>query len=126
MNVLFDAVYTRWTAEMAGRILYNTEADDEASFPYATMTLVGNAPDGGGFLEDWEDTLIQFNLFSETPACTEVGETFEALKTAFDKHDLAITGFETVSLKRANANLVRVDKKWQYIVLYRLVIQKDA
>ena len=125
MNVLFDAIYTRWTAQMGGRILYNTEADDEASFPYSTMTIVGGVVGDEGFLEDWDDLLIQFNLFSETPACTEVGEIFTALKAAFDKHDLTITGYETVSLMRGNSNLIRIDKKWQYIVTYRIQIQKD-
>lgn len=124
MNVLFDAVYTRWTAVMGARTLYNTEADDEASFPYSTMTIVGDIADWT-FTEDFEDVLIQFNLFSETPACTEVGATFEALKTAFDKHALTITGYTTISLERGVANLVRVDNKWQYIVQYRILIQKD-
>ncbi|KKN40052.1 hypothetical protein LCGC14_0737150 [marine sediment metagenome] len=124
MNVLFDAIFTRWTAAMGGRTLYNTEGDDEASFPYSTVTIVGNTPDWT-FTEDFEDILIQFNLFSETPAMTEVGTTFEALKVAFDFHALAITGYETVSLVRGNANLTRVDKKWQYIVTYRIQIQAD-
>ena len=124
MNVLFDAIFTRWAAEMGARTLYNTEADDEAMFPYSTVTIVGDAADWT-FTEDFEDVLIQFNLFSETPAMTEVGTTFEALKAAFDFHDLTIVGYETVSFERGNANLVRVDKKWQYIVLYRIYIQKD-
>lgn len=124
MNVLFDAIDTRFTAAMGGRTLYNTEASDKATFPYVTMTIVGNAADWT-FTEDFEDVLIQFNLFSATPACTEVGDTFEMLKSAFDKHDLIIAGYGTVSFERGNANLVRIDKKWQYIVTYRIIIQKD-
>ncbi len=125
MNVLFDAIFTRWTAAMGGRTLYNTEGDDEATFPYSTVTLVGGVKGDEGFLEDWRDILIQFNLFSETPACTEAGETFTALTAAFDKHDLIIAGWGTVSLVEGPSNLVRVDKKWQYIVTYRIQIQKD-
>ncbi|KKN57514.1 hypothetical protein LCGC14_0561310 [marine sediment metagenome] len=109
---------------MAGRTLYNTEGDDEAVFPYATVSIVGGVADWT-FTEDFEDVLIQFNLFSETPACTEVGAAFTALKVAFDKHDLTIVGYETVSFERGNANLIRVDKKWQYIVTYMINIQKD-
>lgn len=124
MNVLFDAIDTRFTAAMGGRTLYNTEASDEATFPYVTISIVGNAADWT-FTEDFEDLLIQFNLFSETPACTEVGDTFEMLKSAFDKHDLTIAGYGTVSFERGNSNLVRIDKKWQYIVTYRIIIQKD-
>ncbi len=125
MLVLFDAIFTRWTAEMAGRALYNTEADSEAAFPYSTVSIIAGVSDWT-FTEEFEDILIQFNLFSDTPAMTEVGNIFEALKSAFDFHDLVIVGYETVSLERGNANLVRVDQRWQWIITYRLLIQKDA
>jgi len=119
MNALFTAISTRWTAAMAGRTLYNTEAMEEATFPYATVTLVSDTADWD-FSDDFEDCLIQFNLFSETPTCEEVGLTFAALKAAFDKHDLVIAGGETISLERLPANLIRVDGVWQYIVTYRI------
>lgn len=121
---LFDALYARWVARMGTPLLYNTEADDEAVFPYGTFTLVGNTPDWT-FSEDFEDCFIQFNLFSETTTCEEASDLFEALKSAFDKFDLVVDGHETISLVRGVANLVRVDKKWQYIVNYELNIQKD-
>jgi len=124
MNNLFTAIYTRWTAAMGGRTLYNTEAKAEAAFPYATVTLVSDVADWT-FTEDFEDCLVQFNLFSDTPTCEEVGLAFEALKSAFDKHDLTITGYETVSFSRLQANLLRVEGKWQYLVTYRLLMQVD-
>lgn len=123
MNALFTAIATRWTAMMAGRAIYNTSAMEEATLPYATMTLVSDTSDWT-FAEDFEDCLIQFNLFSGTPTCEEVGLTFEALKIAFDKHDLAIEGGEIVSLERIpGANLVHIDSVWQYIVTYRIYFQ---
>jgi len=122
MNALFTALYTRWNTNMSPHILYNTEAIGEVVWPYGTVALVSDVPDWTQ-LENFEDCLIQFNLFSETPDCSEVGLMFEALKAAFDKHDLAIVGCETMSLERLQANLIRVENKWQYIVTYFVKIQ---
>ncbi|HUS72618.1 MAG TPA: hypothetical protein VMY06_06075 [Sedimentisphaerales bacterium] len=124
MNALFTAIYTRWTATMGGRVLYNTVAPGETAFPFNTMTLISDMADWT-FTEDFEDCLIQFSLFSDSETCEEIGLTFAALKAAFDKHDLAITGYETISLERLQANLLHVEGKWQYIVTYRILIKKN-
>ena len=109
---------------MAGRVLHNTEAPGEAVFPYGVMALVSNVPDWT-FGENFEDCLIQFNLFSENSLCTEIGLTYEALKTAFDFFDLVITGYETVSMVREVANLLKIEGVWQYNVSYRIVVQNN-
>lgn len=122
MIALFNAISTRWTAAMGGRALYNTDAPGETALPYTTVSLVANVADWT-FDEDFEDCLIQFNLFSDSETCEEIGLTFAALKTAFDKHDLDITGHETVSLERGNANLTHVEGVWQINVPYIILIQ---
>ncbi len=124
MNVLFDAIYARWTAEMGGRILHNTEAPGEAEFPYGVMAIVSDVADWT-FGETSEDVLVQFNLFSEESMCTEIGETFEALKSAFDFHDLDVTGYDTVSMVREPANLLKIEGVWQYNISYRIVIENN-
>ena len=121
---LFNAISTRWIAEMAARVLYNTEAVQEAAYPYTTVSVIHNEPDGT-FTEEWERYLIQFNLFSKTNTAEEVNLTFAALKAAFDKHDLVITGATTISLMRQAANLIRVEKVWQLNVSYLLEIELD-
>ena len=126
-DALFMALYTRYNVTpLADKIteLYNTEADDEAVFPYGVFSLPSNVPDGGGFSEDWEDYLIQFVLHSKEPLATEVCNAFGALKAAYDKHDLAVAGYELIILMRESAVLIRVEKVWQYAITYRLLIEK--
>jgi len=125
MKVLFEAIYARWLSE--GKLgltqLYNTEADDDAVFPYGVFTT-NITSDDPGFGEEGEDCLIMFVLFSKETLATELCEVFEALKVAFDKHDLVIVGYETISLTREPANMIRIEKVWQYNVTYSLLIQK--
>ena len=126
MKVLFEAIYARWLSE--GKLglsqLYNTVADDDAVFPYGVFTT-NITSDDPGFGEEGEDCLIMFVLFSKETLATELCEVFEALKVAFDKHDLVIVGYETISLTREPANMIRIEKVWQYSVTYSLLIQKN-
>ena len=129
MNTLFTSIYTAYLASglpdagMTG--LYNTEAPPGAEFPYGVFTLVSDVPDWT-FTEDFENCLIQFNLYSDhrtKPA--EVCALFELLKAAFDFVDLTVTGYTSVSLTREMATLLRVDMVWQYTVTYRIYLEKD-
>ena len=124
MNALFDAIYLRWASEMGSRVLYNTEAPGEAPFPYSVMSLVSDVGEWT-FGETFENCLIQFNLFSDESLCTEVGLIFEALKEAFDYFDLVVVGYDTVSLIRQVANLLKIEGVWQYNISYRIVIQNN-
>ena len=128
MQVLFEAVWNRFKAmPVASELteLYNTEASAGAVFPYGVFST-NIVPGEGEFEVDWEDCLIMFVLFSKETLATEICEAFEALKTAFDKHDLTVVGYEPISLERGSANMIRVEKVWQYNVTYSLLIQKET
>jgi len=125
-DALFSAIYARYlTTPLADKItaLYNTEAGEDADYPYGVFSLPSNVPDGT-FTEDYEDYLVQFVLYSKKTLSTEVLEAFGALKAAYDKHDLVISNAVTISLERESAILIRVEEIWRYAITYRLLIQK--
>lgn len=125
-DALFMAIYGRYlTTPLANKItdLYNTEAGEDAEYPYGVFSLPSNVP-GGTFTENYEDYLIQFVLYSDKTLSTEVVDAFGALKAAYDKHDLVINNAETISLEREPAILNRVEEVWRYAITYRLLIQK--
>ena len=127
MNVLFEAIWNRFKATpLVDKLteLYNTEASVDAVFPYGVFTT-NIIPEDPGFGEEGENCLIMFVLFSKETLATEICEAFEALKLAFDKYDLAVVGYEPISLTREPANIIRVEKVWQYNVTYSLLIQKN-
>ena len=123
---LFNAIYARYGATpLSGKIdeLYNTEATEEATFPYGTVSLPSNVP-VWTFNSNFEDVLIQFKLVSEADTTVEVIEAFTALKAAFDFFDLVIAGHETISLVRESSNLLRAESRWVYDITYRILIKE--
>lgn len=128
MKALFDAIYDKFIVDGKYGLtaLYNTEADDEAVYPYGTFSLVGNRTDmTGDFSVDDEDCLVQFNLFDDDPKSTDINAAYKLLKAAFDKFDLVVAGYETISLVKEVANLIRVEKRWQYNISFRIQIQSS-
>ena len=126
MTDLFAAIMIRYaavslSASLTG--LWNTQAPQDVVFPYGVFQLISDVPDWT-FTEDFEDILVQFNLFSETSDPVEMCDLFELLKTAFDFLDLSIANYETVSMIRENAILTR-DDYWQYNVTYRILLGKS-
>ena len=129
MKTLFQAIYARYLATALGSSaltgLYHVQAPPRAVFPYGTFDLIANTPDWT-FTEEFENCLLQFSLFSNVMSdSTQICDLFELLKTAFDKFDLVISGYTTISCVREPANLTKVEDVWQYTVTYRMYLEKD-
>jgi len=127
MTDLFAAIMTRYaavplSASLTGG-LWNTQAPQDVVFPYGVFQLISDVPDWT-FGENFENVLIQFNLFSDTSDPMQICALFELLKTAFDFLELSVANYETVSMIRENAILTCNDY-WQYNVTYRIMLQKN-
>lgn len=127
MTDLFNAIYNYYlTTSLASSLsaLYNTQAPENAIFPYGVMALINNAEDWT-FTEEMEDCLVQIDLYSSTEDAVEVCNLFELLKMAFDFHDLSVTNYVTISLTREAANLVREEYIWHYSITYHIILGKE-
>lgn len=127
MTDLFTAIMIRYAAvplKDSLTSLWNTLAPQDAVFPYGVFQLISDVPDWT-FTEDFENILLQFNLFSDTSNPVQICALFELLKTAFDFLELSIANYETVSMIRENAILTRIESVWQYNVTYRVMLQKN-
>lgn len=133
MDDLFAAIITHYTTDPLAASdltdLYNTQAPQDAVFPYVVFALISDVPEWT-FSEDFENCLIQFNIFSDKSNPVEICALYELLKgdvalgTGFDFLDLPVTDYEIVSLIRENAILTRLESVWQYNVTYRMEMQK--
>ncbi len=133
MTELFTAIYSHYSSDPLAdslRGMYNTEAPQAAVFPYCVFALVNGVPEFT-FTENFEDCLIEFDLFSKERSPVEICNLFTLLKgdtslnTGFDFLDLAVTDYTTVSLVRGNSGLIRVEDKWKYNVQYQVLLEKD-
>lgn len=129
MNKIFTALYSHFAADVALHAsvsdLYNTEAPEEAVFPYLVMSITSNTPDIDSS-QRWENYLIQFNIFSNKSSVIEINAIFELLKgdaalgTGFDYFQLVIDQYTTVILERKGTTLSKNEGVWQITVLYDL------
>ena len=135
MQDLFTAIKTHWDqdplAASALTALYNTEADDDADYPYCVFSQIDDTPDFT-FTEDFEDVLIQFVLYSDEKSSVQVNALFGLIKgvpadgEGFDFLDINISNYDAVSLVREGATLIREKQIWEYAVTYSFTVQKDS
>ena len=127
MQEALESIYTRFVADadLSGAVtgMWQTEAPPKTVFPYITTHLVSNNPLWVFPAKAMENLLIQFSIFSDTVADTEVNRIYRYLTVAYDNVNLTVCGHACVMMKRENAGLMRNDEVWQYAVTYRLMAQ---
>lgn len=134
MKSLFQGIFTRFNSVdgqtlktlLSGR-LYNTFAPQGADFPLAVVSLVSDVPDGT-FTEDWENTLLQFSVYSLSTSAVEVCDIFDELKALYDYCPLTVAGYQTLYMRREFSKLLREEDEslppWHYIIEYRVLMEK--
>ena len=130
MKTLFTGIYNLFITgtptiytNVGGRF-YLSEAPQNTAFPYIVYYLANNDYDYQ-FVEDFEDFLIQFNIFDDKASASNISTYFENLKTLFDWSVPTVTGYTVSRFVREFAQLVRDDEVWQYTVQYRVLLQKN-
>ena len=132
MKVLFEGLYDLFAptgakptiyTNLSGK-LYLTEAPQNTAFPYAIYHLVTNDYDFQ-FDEDFEEFLIQFTIFDDSVSAVNIATYFENLKTLYDWSSPTVTGYTVISVVREIAELLRYDDVWQYVVQYRILLEKN-
>ena len=130
MKAFFTGIYNLFTTgspaiytNVGGRF-YLTEAPQNTAFPYIVYYLANNDYDYQ-FVEDFEDFLIQFNIFDDKASASNISTYFENLKTLFDWSAPTVTGYKVSSFVREFAQLAKDDEVWQYTVQYRVLLQKN-
>ena len=127
IGTLFTAIYSRYVASSLSALLsgmYHTQAPADAVFPYATLSLISPRPEWT-FTENFENCLIQFSLFNNESSPSDAGDEVELLKELYDFFDLLITYFLTVKFVRETVHMLRIERVWQHVVTYRILIEND-
>jgi hypothetical protein len=88
-----------------GGRMYKGQAPDGTEYPYVVYQVVTNTPDHT-FSEDFENTIIQFSLFSSASGTTEIEGMYSNLKTLYDEQPFSVTGSTLIWMKRTNAAFI--------------------
>lgn len=109
--------------------MYKGQAPQTVAYPYIVYLIVANSPEKTfAAKEEFEDTTIQFSLFSALSSSTEIENMYADLITLYDESTFAVTGSTLVWMFRENATLVIEDhttpsgtqKVWAYHVDYNI------
>ena len=103
MKNLTTAIYGRlsgssFSTAIGGR-MYKSQAPENTEFPYAVYRVVTNTPERT-FSEDYENTTIQFSLFSIASGTTEIENMFTTLKALYDEFPFTVSGGTLVWMRR--------------------------
>lgn len=133
MNELFTAIYTKFTTPASdlytriGGRLYLGEAPQKADYPHAVYFLVSSVPDWDfGAIMNFDEAVIQFNLFSEKNSASEVNNMWADLMSLYDWCTLSPGGgYTSLYMRREFSNLFRDTEEgiWMYSVQYRILFQ---
>jgi len=110
--------------------MFKGRAPEGAEYPYVVYLIVSNSPILT-FNTNYEDTIIQFSLFSSASGSTEVEGMYTDLKTLYDEKAMSIDSETLIWMVRENATLMVEDhtvkngtvQVWHYAVDYRVIIK---
>jgi len=105
---LLAAITTKMTGSalstaVGGRIFLD-QASAGTVYPYIVWFIVTSNPEKT-FTEDFENTLIQFSIFSTASSVEEIADIYAALDALFDECTLTITGGD-ILLRMHRTNLI--------------------
>ena len=127
MKEVFEAICDKYDGSALASLttgLHNTEAPQGAVYPYIVFSFPAGTPDWT-FSSDEREFVIQFKIHDSNTSVVNVNLIYAALHTLFDWCTLTITDWHLTYMKEILEFLVRVDDKWQYVLQYRIRIQKD-
>lgn len=127
MQVLFQGIYSKFSNDndLSGTVtgMYLTEAPQGTAYPYIVYHKISGVP-SYTFTEDMENTLLQFNIYSDNSSSATINDIYTKLKALYDWCTLTITGWDSIYMKRELDELTRENDIWRYLVQFRLEIQK--
>jgi len=114
--------------------LWNSQAPEGTSYPYAVFYLISNVPSHvmeGEFTNyKYENPLIQFSIYDDDTAQDTVEDIYDKLTDLFDEATLTLTNYTTVNFTREFDHLEKIRGEsgsyWQYVVQYRGLFERTA
>ena len=79
--------------------MFKGQAPEGTTYPYVVFFVITNMPEKT-FSEDFEDTVVQFSLFSTASSTLEIENLYSYLKTLYDEVPFSVTGSTLVWMRR--------------------------
>lgn len=126
MKDLMDAIYDAYDGDAALKAaltggMFLSRAPAGTSFPYCRYDLISNAPSHLASQAVLEDALIQFMLFDDDKAASDICDAYAALIALYDWY--TVTANSKVHIFRRIGNRVFwFEDVWHYEAEYRVLV----
>ena len=124
MKNITTALYTLFSAAPAntfytavGGHLYDTQAPEDATFPYAVYQVIVNTNPMDTFVESMQEVLIQFTLVSDASSSGEVKDMLTYLKALYNGATFSITSNTLVYMRWENDPVFEKDDDGDWIII---------
>ena len=130
VGIATKAVTSNTFATAIGNRWYDTEAPEDATFPYAVITHTTAFPEHT-FTARIYEAVFTVNLFSNKRSNTEIDDIFGKFVTLFEPAAgsgwvaITVSGYTQVLFRMTNWFRWRNDDVWQYTVELTAKIQKN-
>ena len=127
MQVLFLGIWNKFNGNAALKAavtnMYFSEAIQTAVLPYIVYHKISGVPDYT-FTEDMENVLIQFNIYDDHSSSTTINDIYTKLTDLYGWCVLTVSGWDSIYMKEEFGYLENVNDIWNYMIQFRLEIQK--
>jgi len=127
MKELEEALMVKYNADTTIKSLTNglflAEAPQGTAYPYIVYSYPSGNPEWT-FNNDMKIFVIQFKIHDSNTSAVTLNLIYKALHDLFDWCTLTIDSWNLTYMKPIFENLFRVDDKWQYVIQFRIRIQK--
>lgn len=117
------AVHNSFYTAIGGR-LYFKVAPQDTSYPYSTFHIGPEVYDYM-FKENFDNVIVQFNIYSTQKSSVEVGNATRYLKSLFDWCKLVVSDFTFLKMERIYSTIdwFQEEDYWQSVVQYRILLE---
>jgi len=129
MQVLFTGLWNKYNGAGGAALkavvsgMYFTEAPQGTTYPYIVYHKISGVADYT-YTEDMENVIIQFNIYDDNSSSTTINDIYTKLTALYDWCALSVSPWNSIYMRRELDNLTRDNGVWNYMISYRLEIQK--
>lgn len=95
-------------ATSIGGRLYDARVKPNPTWPYAAYFFIANTP-GNVFVDDMNEVIVQFSIFSDASGTTEIMDICENLIALYNNAELSAAGWRQVFMRLSGGRGVVTD-----------------
>lgn len=124
-NALTGGNHNTFYTGIGSRLYFRKAPNVEVTFPYCIFYF-GSDVNDYQFIEEFDNVVVQFSIFSNTSSSSELGDLLTYAKSLFDWCTLTVSNYTFLKMERIYANhgdWIAEEEIWQTVIQYRILLE---